>query len=220
MKTDKSNKEKVVYFVRHGQSEDNVTQVFQSPGSPLTDTGKEQAELIASRVSKLSFQKLISSPLNRATDTAKAISKITKKSVEYSELFVERIKPTSVFGKTHEDKTASTIYTAWEESLYTPGVKVEDGENYDEIIKRADKALKFLTDHSEKEIVVVTHGFFLKAVLARVLLAESLTPENFKNFQFRASTENSALSVIRYVTSDIGTRWRLWIYNDHAHLAD
>ena len=30
---------KVVYFVRHGQSEDNVAPVFQAPESPLSAVG-------------------------------------------------------------------------------------------------------------------------------------------------------------------------------------
>ena len=33
---------KVVYFVRHGQSEDNVAPVFQSPDSPLSAVGRHK----------------------------------------------------------------------------------------------------------------------------------------------------------------------------------
>ena len=50
---------KTVYFVRHGQSEDNVAPVFQSPDSPLNEKGKKQADSIAQRISKLSFDALI-----------------------------------------------------------------------------------------------------------------------------------------------------------------
>ena len=32
---------KVVYFVRHGQSEDNIAPVFQSPDSPLSAVGRQ-----------------------------------------------------------------------------------------------------------------------------------------------------------------------------------
>jgi broad specificity phosphatase PhoE len=41
-----SKVEKIVYFVRHAQSEDNVAPVFQSPNSPLNEEGKRQAERI------------------------------------------------------------------------------------------------------------------------------------------------------------------------------
>jgi Fructose-2,6-bisphosphatase len=47
--------EKTVYLIRHGQSEDNVREVFQSPESPLTKKGEKQAKNIAKRISKLSL---------------------------------------------------------------------------------------------------------------------------------------------------------------------
>ncbi|MDP2655923.1 MAG: histidine phosphatase family protein, partial [bacterium] len=80
---------KTVYFVRHGQSEGNVGTVFQPLNSPLTEKGREQAEYIAERAASLSFESVVSSPLTRARETAEAIAKRTKKSIEFSDLFVE-----------------------------------------------------------------------------------------------------------------------------------
>src|SRR3989338_8930696 len=79
MDKSKSKIEKIVYFVRHGQSADNVAPVFQSPDSPLNEKGQQQAESIAQRVSKLSFDALIASPFERAKQTAEAIAKATGK---------------------------------------------------------------------------------------------------------------------------------------------
>ena len=66
---------KTVYFVRHGESEANTGEapVFQGPTSLLTEKGKEQARFIAKRVSKLSFDAIISSPAVRTIATADAI---------------------------------------------------------------------------------------------------------------------------------------------------
>jgi broad specificity phosphatase PhoE len=55
-------RDKVVYFVLHGQSEDNVAPVFQSPDSPLSAVGRAQAARMAERVAKLAFQALLASP--------------------------------------------------------------------------------------------------------------------------------------------------------------
>src|SRR3989344_5742821 len=107
---------KTVYFVRHGESEHNILPVFQSPDSPLSEKGKKQAELIAKRVSKLSFDVLVSSTFLRAKETAEAISHLTSKTPELSELFVERIKPASINGKSYEDENASKVWRRWEES--------------------------------------------------------------------------------------------------------
>ena len=218
--TDLKN-EKTIYFVRHGQSEDNSAPVFQSPDSPLSAKGREQAISIAKRVSKLAFETLISSPFLRATQTAEAIAALTGKKPELSDLFVERIKPTNINGKPYTDKNASTVWREWEMSLFTPGMRVDDGENFDDITMRADNALSFLERRKEKSLVVVTHGYFLRTIIARVLLGDSITSEQFKNFQSVARMENTGLTVIKYQSGfEEKSAWRLWIYNDHAHLAD
>jgi len=213
--------QKTVYFVRHGQSEDNVAPVFQSPNSPLNEKGRKQAESIADRVSKLSFDALIASPFERAKQTAEAIAKATGKQPEYSELFVERVKPTYINGKPYTDEKANTLWREWEKSLYTPGLHTEDGENFDDLIARADKALAFLQNRPEQSLVVVTHGYFLRTIVARVLLGNLLSGEAFRNIQRTAAMENTGLTVLQYRDSfEEKPAWRLWIYNDHAHLAD
>jgi len=214
------NREKTVYFVRHGESEDNVAPVFQSLGSPLSTAGKMQAEKIADRASRLSFETLISSPLQRAKETAEAISHTTGKAIEFSELFVERIKPSYTYGKSYKDEKANQLWLEWEKSLYTPGLKVEDGENFDDLVTRVDNALNFLTERPEASLLVVTHGYFLRTIVARALLGNLLTGEIFKKFQSSVGMENTGLTVLRYKKSYEGElEWRLWIYNDHAHLA-
>lgn len=211
--------EKVVYFVRHGQSVENVAPVFQSPNSPLSKKGLEQARLIAERVLRLSFDILIASPYPRARETAEVIAKATQKEPEFSELFVERIKPTSVNGKPYTDKKADKTWREWERSLFTPNLHVEDGENFTDIVERVDKALTFLSSRPEQALVVVTHGYFLRAMVARVLLGDSLTGEAFRSFQIHAGHENTGMTVLRYHGGfEEKPSWRLWIYNDHAHL--
>ena len=207
--------------MRHGQSEDNVTPVFQSPDSPLNEKGKRQAESIAQRVSKLSFDALIASPFERAKQTAEAIATATDKVAEYSDLFVERVKPSYLNGKPYADEKAHALWREWEKSLYASGTRVDDGENFDDLIARADKALTFLQNRPEQSLVVVTHGYFLRTIVARVLLGTLLSGEAFKHIQRTADMENTGLTVLQYRESfEKKPAWRLWIYNDHAHLAD
>ena len=214
----KKTKEKTIYLVRHGQSEGNVSPVFQGTDSPLTNSGRQQAQQIAKRISKLSFESLIVSPLPRTKETAEIVTKKINKKPEYSKLFIERTKPTRLAGKPHADKEANELYQKWTESLYTPGMRVEDGENFDDLIARADKALDFLKERKEDNIVVVTHGFFIRAIIIKAMLEDTLTAEAFKNFQTKTKTENTGISVLKYSTEYEGTSWRLWTYNDHAHL--
>src|SRR5215510_7127137 len=213
--------DKVVYFVRHGPSEDNVAPVFQSPHSPLSEVGRTQAQRIAARVAKLAFDALLTSPYQRAKETAEAIGKVTGKAPELCALFTERVKPTSVNGKPYTDEAARRAWRAWEQSLYTPGMRVEDGENYDDLVTRADTALALLKDRAEPSLVVVTHGYFLRMIVARVMLGDALSGAIFRHFYRLASIENTGLTVLRYQSGFAeGPCWRLWIYNDHAHLAE
>lgn len=211
--------EKTVYLVRHGQSEGNVSPVFQATNSPLSEHGLRQAKEIAKRTSNLSFETLIASPLQRAKQTAEAISEETGKEIEFQELFVERVKPTAINGKPFTDKKADEIWRAWEKSLVTPGMRSEDGENYNDLVARADKALSFLGDRNEDSLVVVSHGYFLRTVVARVILGETLTGDTFKAFQKSVSMENTGLTVLQYYANfEEEAKWHLKIYNDHAHL--
>ncbi len=213
--------QKIVYFVRHGQSEGNVSSVFQLSDSPLNEKGRQQAESIAQRVSKLSFDALITSPFERAKQTAEIITKVTGKKAEYSNLFVECIRPTYIYGKSYLDEKANNLWQKWGESLYISNLKIEDGENFDDLVARADKALAFLQNRKEQSLVVVTHGYFLKMIVGRVLLGDLLSGEAFRNIQGMATMENTGLTVLQYRESFEGKlAWSLWIYNDHAHLAD
>lgn len=215
------SREKTVYLIRHAQSTDNVAPVFQSPDSTLNEKGRKQAESIASRISKLSFDALIASPFERAKQTAEAIAKATGKQLEFSELFVERVKPNYINSKPYTDEKAHALWREWEKSLYTPGLHAEDGENFDDLIARADNALAFLQKREEQSFVVVTHGYFLRTIVIRVLLGDLLSGEAFRNIQRTTAMENTGLTVLQYRDRfEEKPAWRLWIYNDHAHLAD
>ncbi len=212
-------KDKTIYLIRHGQSEGNVSPVFQSTSSPLSDAGRLQAEHAAERVSRFTFDALISSPVKRAHQTAEIISDKTGKDIEYQELFIERIKPASLDGKPHSDTQANMLWREWEQSLYTPGICIEDGENFDRIISRADGALEFLLDKPQKSIVVVTHGFFLRTMVARVMLKDTLTGDVFRQFHKNANSQNTGITILQYRSAfEEEHSWRLWVYNDHGHL--
>lgn len=212
---------KTIYLLRHGQSMDNIAPVRQSPDSPLSPEGEKQALQIAQRVVHLPFDVLLASPYPRAQQTATAISKATGKPIESIDLFIERIKPTSINGKLFSDIPAAAINAQWEESLCTPGMKVEDGENYDEILTRTDAALSLLADRPEQSIVVVSHGHFIRSMIARILLGATLTPQNFHHIHKTMHMENTGLTVLHHNPSAQNVpSWKLWIWNDHTHLGE
>jgi len=69
----------MIYFIRHGESEANVRKVFagQKDDSILTKKGEEQALATAIEIKKeeIKIDKIYSSPLKRAYETAEIIAK-------------------------------------------------------------------------------------------------------------------------------------------------
>lgn len=65
-----------LYFVRHGQTVANAAQIYdgQLLNSPLNDTGRLQAKALVSQLQPLNIQQIISSPLQRARQTAEIIA--------------------------------------------------------------------------------------------------------------------------------------------------
>jgi probable phosphoglycerate mutase len=213
--------EKVVYFVRHGQSEDNVLPVFQSADPCLSDEGKRQAFSLADRAVNLDFEALLTSPYPRARETAEIIGQATGKVPEEVSLFIERQKPAELNGKLYADKEANELYHEWHASFHNPDLRVGDGENYEDLIARIDAGLQLLRTRPEQSLVVVTHGYFLRSIVARVVLGEALAPSLFKQFQNVLVMQNTGLTVLRYqAIFQEEPVWRLWIYNDQAHLAE
>ena len=65
-------------IVRHGETWDNAAGVWQGQlDSPLSDRGRAQATAMAPLVAALAPQRIVSSDLSRARDTAAAISSAT-----------------------------------------------------------------------------------------------------------------------------------------------
>src|SRR5664279_1864796 len=97
---------KLIYFVRHGETESNAEGIRQGSGGSLTERGREQALETAKRFPKHRGrpQAIISSPYERTKETAEIIAKYLKMHVKYSNLLVERKNPTEILGRWSGDR--------------------------------------------------------------------------------------------------------------------
>ncbi len=211
---------KTVYFVRHGQAVNNAPppgSICYGSEAPLTEHGIKQAEMIAERVSHVPTQVIISSPFKRTVQTTEIIGKRVKEPVEYSDLFVERQGPTRLVGQLWDDPQVQKIQRSWERSFYTD-TRIEDGETFSEIRLRSRAAREFLESRSESNILVVTHGFFLRIFIADMILGDNFSPRLLESLDRRMRTMNTGLTMVTHVPSDTHAPWRLETWNDHAHL--
>src|SRR6185437_3034058 len=140
--------EKHVYLVRHGQSDENVDRILRGPHAMLTEEGRRQAKELAKRMEKVGIDALISSPLQRALDTAAEIQKLTATPIETYEFTYEYERPSVVFGKLEHDPEAQVWRTKIYEGHLTPHTRFHDEENFEELKARCLKTLEALQTHS------------------------------------------------------------------------
>ncbi len=215
---------KTVYFVRHGQSEGNTGTIFQTDDSPLTDMGKKQGRIVADRCSRLPIEYVVASPQPRAQETASIITERINLSFDSSILFRERKKPTAIEGKSFDDPEAKSMNIAWWNSLRGDGSRVADGENFEDLSTRAGRALEYLAELKEEHILVVTHGFYLRYLVARAIYGAELSPSQFEPLMRGLSMQNTGITVLRHNVAkkpdEAGpyAEWELRTWNDHAHL--
>ena len=212
---------KTVYFVRHGESEGNASTIWQDKNSPLTEKGRAQATMLAERIATLPIEVIISSTMIRAHQTADILKEKIDVPVEYSELFVERRRPKEQIGHSQDNPGAILSGKEVWKNFTLSGYRFSDEENFDDLNTRARNALQHLGAMHEEHILVVTHGMFLRVLVARAMMGETLTAETMLRFMERFITSNAGMTVM---TDDAFTHnnkkdpWRLLLWNDHTHL--
>ncbi|MBI4160200.1 histidine phosphatase family protein [Candidatus Wolfebacteria bacterium] len=209
---------KTIYLVRHGESDVNAGPILEGPKSPLTAKGRDQSSLIAERAQKLPIEIIISSTMQRAKETALAIQEKTGKYVEFSDLFIERQRPSHHYGLDKTDPKALGEWRKIVENFATPTFKLFDEENFEDLKKRAREALRHLEDRPENNILVVSHGTFMRVMMGEVLFGSNFTaPECLQLFK-TTMAKNTGITVLVYNTEKAPPFWQLLAWNDHAHL--
>ncbi len=156
---------RALYFVRHGQSEDNKAGIWSRPTSALTDKGRLEALAAAQAIKSqgLTFDLIVVSSLPRAIETAQIICREIGHPfdlVEVNELFKERD-----FG-TLTGTRGSDFY----DGTRTPDDvnKVAGVEHIQDLQTRAKRGLEYLNAKPEPVILLVGHGTFGRS-LRRVI---------------------------------------------------
>ena len=206
---------KRVYFVRHGEAEGNSGGFSQTPTTPLTEKGKEQAQVVAKRFTSLPIEHVFASTMDRAQETAAAIAAEKGLTVETSEYFHEWLKPTTVQGASYESEAYKT-YMAAEKAEYTnPDWRYEDGENFADILQRVSEGVAMLEEHEGKELVVVSHGRLLRFLTSFLLHKKQLTAETEQLTSISMQAVNTGITLFTYEKGE----WKLVTWNDCAHFA-
>lgn len=164
-------------ILRHGETDWNVAQRMQGVRDiPLNATGHAQAEAAADILSLSGVRRILSSPLSRALETAKATARTTGAPVTCDDRLVER-----GFGEL-EGKTVADVKRDYG---YGDGVNFHtiDGpeiEDADAVIQRTGDAISAYLAQSADLSLIVAHGqiftMFIEELTGETVRFANATP--------------------------------------------
>lgn len=202
-------------LVRHGQSEGNTAKVHQHPDSPLSEHGRLQAHHAGKHLQNMKIDKMYSSTLPRAAETAAIIATHINNTIEHTPLLREIQRPSEVVGKPHEDLPTKNIWSIITEHYHDPSWHFSDEENFFDMKARVLSFLHHLQNHHTNEnILVVTHGIFLRYLYAIFAHGQELSSKTYFHTSNDIDTDNTGISIIEYKNG----AWNILNWNSTDHL--
>ena len=186
-----------IYAVRHGETDGNKKGILQGwTDEPLNDKGRELAVVTAKALADVKFDKVYSSPLSRAYETAEII-------LRYNNHFKPQIEI--------EDRIKEIRFGEWEglgispenfnipsenfNAFYRDPFKFQNapsGESCRQVCERTGNFYQELISGLENEgktILIAIHGFAIRALLQQVY-------EDKANFWHGKVPPNCAVNII------------------------
>lgn len=168
-----------LYFVRHGETDYNRQGIMQGSGidSILNDTGVAQARSLASRLAERPVDAVYASSLQRAQQTAdilaESMGSVTRRVLDDLKEMDWGIYEGSPPSE-ERDRALAEIKAEWRSGAF--GVCVEGGESILDVQERAVRAARqIVREANGQTIVAVTHGRFLRVLLASILQGYDLS---------------------------------------------
>jgi broad specificity phosphatase PhoE/ribonuclease HI len=183
-------------LLRHGQTELSRQRRYSGRGNPeLTDVGRDQASDAARYLAgKGGIAAVVTSPLSRAYDTAKAAADALGLSVQVDDDLIE-----TDFGEwegltfREAAERHPEVHSRWlrDTSLPPPG-----GESFDEVSQRVQRVKdRLIAEHGESTVLVVSHVTPIKTLLRLALGAGS-------SVLYRVHLDLASLSIAEFYPDD------------------
>ena len=154
-----------IYLVRHGETAANAARVVQTPDTPLSERGIEQAALLGKRLAGEGVGTILCSTLLRTTMTAERVSADSGVPVTLRADLQER----------NYGDVRGMPYSEIGVSILDPDFEPPGGETWREFHRRVDGVWGYLKKVAGElppdtgNLVVVTHGLVLHSLISRHL---------------------------------------------------
>jgi len=184
-------------LIRHGETDWNAQGKYQGRADiPLNAEGRRQAALLAEAMDGESWDGIVSSPLQRAMDTARPIAA----AVGLTEIAEDPDLMERAYGEA-EGLTLSEREAKW------PGGDWPGLEDWEDVATRAMGALhRVVAAHPGERMLVVCHGGVINSILAVISDGEIGTGKT------------TIINTSRTTLDFDGKGWQIVTVNDTAHL--
>lgn len=198
----------IIYLIRHGQTSWNKEGIFRGRTDiGLDETGLKQAEYVGRSLKNLKIDKIYSSPLSRAWQTAQIIGKFHNLEVQTLEGIID-MSFGNWEGRYHLEikEKDSERYKKWMEAPHL--VDIPGGESLDQVRKRAIASLEEVIESNPgKNIVLVSHRVINKVIICGIL---GLDNSHF----WQIAQDPTAINIIHFRNGN----YILSLMNDTCHL--
>jgi probable phosphoglycerate mutase len=170
-----------IYLIRHGQTNGNRDRIIQTPDTPLSELGQQQAQQLAQRFQNIPITKIICSDYLRAQQTAAPLHASNQSSFSLQPLLRER-NFGDLRGKTYAEINAD---------LFAEGYVPPNGETYQQFVARINLVWEFILTsyhNTTGSLIVMTHGLVLRELIKQHLTVDELMLP-LLNFQNTCITE-------------------------------
>ncbi len=155
-----------IIFVRHAETKNNVGGIIQGPEhGDINEKGEKEIEKISALLKAEKIDVFFSSDSPRCKITSESINKFHNLQINYTKLIREKYNGDWT-GKNYKDVSWDQLEGTFETR------KVNNGESLVEVRFRAREFVKELIDKygaTDKRILVVSHGAFLKILIGDLL---------------------------------------------------
>jgi len=199
---------KKIYILRHGQTEYNRMGIVQGSGidASLNDEGRRQADQFFEKYKEEPFQKIYVSGLKR---TFESIEKFIDLGVPFEKL--------TDLNEIHWGRKEGQTFTAEENAYYHQMLNswksgrvdfaIEGGESPVDVSLRVKRAMDYIMQGDEEQILICMHGRAMRVLLCVLLNLPLRCMDNFLH---------GNLCVYELIWT--GSMFRLARYNDTSHL--
>ena len=182
----------MIIFLRHGQAENNTKRILagRTEGVPLTKTGVEQAERIAKYLKHMDISAIYSSPIERASNTAKIVADYNSLNYDLDDRLIE-IEMGKFTRMNYDDMFAKygNVFLKFYEN--DPIIEECEVETFAEVQKRViDLVGHIVKKHKNQNVVLVTHMDPIKSMISTIM---DLKPKTL----FELIIANASLTIVK-----------------------